>query len=1177
MNPSTPHDELPRTLLPAASPLSASLPPASATRWQWGSLHGSAAGLAIANAAHAHRAPVLVVTTDNPQASRWEDELRFYLSGARDTAALAFPDWETLPYDVFSPHQDIISQRLSTLSQLSSLSHGIIVVPVSTLMHRLAPRPYLDGTSFALTTGGRLDLPAMRLRLESAGYRCVSQVFEHGEFAVRGNIVDLYPMGSSVPVRVELFDDEIESIRTFNPETQRSLDKLPRFELLPAREFPLDKAGIAHFRAQFRERFAGDPQNSTIYRDVSNGLAPAGIEYYLPLFFDSTTTLFDYLPANTLVVCAHGTNDAADRFWHEANHRYEQRRHDRERPLLPPTDLFLQTNELFAAINRFSRIDMEGPNTVNAARGVNFATVPPPALTISARSPQPLAGLLSFINEFSHGRLLFAAESAGRRETLLELLANHGLRPEPCDNWSSFLSGGAKLAISVAPLEQGLLCAQPPLAVIAESQLFGEQVVQQRRRRGRRARDTDAIIKDLTELSIGAPVVHEEHGVGRYVGLQTLKVGDIATEFLTLEYAGGDKLYVPVSSLHLISRYAGGAPEQAPLHKLGSDQWQKARHRAAEKVRDVAAELLQLYALRAARKGQAFKRPDASYAAFAATFPFEETPDQAEAIKAVLVDMAKDKPMDRLVCGDVGFGKTEVAMRAAFMATHDGYQVAVLVPTTLLAQQHYQSFKDRYADWPVRVEVLSRFRSKKQQDEILAAVADGKVDILIGTHKLLQDDVHFKRLGLVIIDEEHRFGVRQKEKFKELRANVHVLTLSATPIPRTLNFALSQMRDLSIIATPPSRRLAVKTFVTEWNDALIQEACLREIKRGGQVYVVHNDIETIGKLARAIEELVPEATVRIGHGQMSERELEQVMLDFYHQRFNVLVCTTIIETGIDVPTANTMLINRADRYGLAQLYQLRGRVGRSHHRAYAYLIVPPKAGLSADAQKRLDALASIEELGAGFTLAIHDLEIRGAGELLGEGQSGQMQEIGFGLYTEMLERAVDALRHNKTIDLDEPVDRGAEIDLHMPALIPEDYLPDVHSRLVLYKRISSATSVEDLRELQVEMIDRFGLLTEPIKNLFRIAELKLKALPLGIKKIECGYKGGRVLFGRHPNVDPARVLKMIQSKPKVFRLDGGDKIRFTMELPDEARRVQAVHEILDGLNGTVTPAKAPPR
>ena len=1164
-------------MLAAASPLSASLPPSTVARWQWSGLHGSAAGLAIAQAARLHRAPVLIVTTDNPQATRWEDELRFFLSGVNDLATLPFPDWETLPYDVFSPHQDIVSQRLATLSQLINLQHGVIIVPVSTLMHRLPPRLYLDGMGFAFNSGGHLDLPALRQRLESAGYRCVSQVFEHGEFAVRGNIVDLYPMGSSVPVRIELFDNEIESIRTFNPETQRSINKLPRFELLPAREFPLDKDGIAHFRTQFRERFAGDPQNSMIYRDVSNGLAPTGIEYYLPLFFDTTATLFDYLPANTLVVCAHGVKESADRFWTEANQRYEQRRHDRERPLLPPTELFSQTNELFAAINQFTRIDLESASTTEPARGVNFATMPPPALTISARSPQPLAALLSFIADFAHGRILFAAESAGRRETLLELLANHNIRPESCDDWNAFLASTAKLCITIAPLEQGLLCAQPPLAIIAESQLFGEQMVQQRRRRGRRSRDADAIIKDLTELSIGAPVVHEEHGVGRYLGLQTLKVGDIATEFLTLEYAGSDKLYVPVSSLHLISRYAGGAPEQAPLHRLGSDQWQKARRRAAEKVRDVAAELLQLYAVRAARKGHAFKRTDSSYAAFAATFPFEETPDQGEAIKAVLADMTQDKPMDRLVCGDVGFGKTEVAMRAAFIATHDGYQVTVLVPTTLLAQQHYQNFKDRFADWPVRVEVLSRFRSKKQQDEILTDVANGKVDILIGTHKLLQDDVHFKRLGLVIIDEEHRFGVRQKEKLKQLRADVDVLTLSATPIPRTLNFALSQMRDLSIIATPPSRRLTIKTFVSEWNDALVQEACLREIKRGGQVYVVHNDIDTIAKLARSIEELVPESTVRIGHGQMSERELEQVMLDFYHQRFNILVCTTIIETGIDVPTANTMIINRADRFGLAQLYQLRGRVGRSYHRAYAYLIVPPKAGISADAQKRLDALASIEELGAGFTLAIHDLEIRGAGELLGEGQSGQMQEIGFSLYSEMLERAVDALRQGKEVDLEVALERGAEIDLHLPALIPEDYLPDVHSRLVLYKRIASAASLEELRELQVEMIDRFGLLTEPIKNLFRIAELKLKALPLGIKKIECGYKGGRIVFGPHPQVDPVRVLKMIQSKPKVFRLDGGDKIRFTMELPDEARRVQAAHQILDDLSGQTTPATAPPR
>lgn len=1154
------------TELPGVSPFNARWPDRAGERLQWGQLHGSAAGLAISAMVHTANRPLLVITADPAGATQLEYELRFYLSATTPVEVLPFPDWETLPYDVFSPHQDIISQRLTTLSRLGNKGPAVVIAPVSTLMHRLPPYSYLAARTFLLRVGERLDMDQMRLRLEASGYQYVSQVMEHGEFAVRGNLLDLFPMGSREPLRIELFDDEIESIRTFSPETQRSLGKLDKVDLLPAREFPLDKEAIGLFRRQYRETFPGDPQNSAIYRDVSNGLAPAGIEYYLPLFFESTASIFDYLADGAIVLSWAGTQEAADEFWHQTSERYEQRRHDIGRPLLPPSRLFLQTNELFAAFNQFARIEALGANDADPARGINFASAPVPALPINGRQPEPLEALSAFLRDFTPGRVLLAAESAGRRETLLELLGKSGLHPRPFEDWSDFLAHDADLGITVAPLDHGLLCRHPPVAVVCESQLFGEQAMQRRRRKVR-SRDPESVIRDLAELSVGAPVVHEEHGVGRYLGLQTLTVGEVETEFLTLEYAGGDKLYVPVSSLHLISRYAGGTPEQAPLHKLGSDQWEKARRRAAEKARDVAAELLELYAKRAARKGHAFAAGDSHYAAFAAAFPFEETPDQAAAIKAVLADMASDKPMDRLVCGDVGFGKTEVAMRAAFVASHDGMQVAVLVPTTLLAQQHYQTFRDRFADWPVRVEVLSRFRSRKETDAIIKGLVEGTVDIVIGTHKLLDENIRPKRLGLVIIDEEHRFGVRQKERFKALRANVDVLTLSATPIPRTLNLAVSELRDLSIIATPPSRRLAIKTFVAEWNDALIHEACLREIKRGGQVYFLHNDVESIEKMATRLEALVPEATVRIGHGQMSERELEQVMLDFYHQRFNVLLCTTIIETGIDVPTANTIIMNRADRFGLAQLYQLRGRVGRSHHRAYAYLIVPPRAAMTADAVKRLEAIASIEELGAGFTLAIHDLEIRGAGELLGEDQSGQMQEIGFTLYAEMLERAVHSLKMGKEIDLDEPVDRGAEIDLHIPALIPEDYLPDIHSRLVMYKRIANARSPEELKELQVEMIDRFGLLNEPIRNLFRIAELKLKAKPLGIRKIEAGPKGGRIQFGPHPNVDPVRIIELIQRRSSPYKLDGQDKLRFIKEMPDANGRIKATEELLSLLGG----------
>jgi transcription-repair coupling factor (superfamily II helicase) len=822
-----------------------------------------------------------------------------------------------------------------------------------------------------------------------------------------------------------------------------------------------------------------------------------------------------------------------------------------ERPLLPPPLLFLDAAQVDRALARYSRIEL----TVVGEGGVDFPTAPPPALPLEPRSEQPALRPAEFLREFP-GRVLFAAESAGRREALRETLRSYGLEPKVCEGWSEFLTReDLPLALTIAPLEQGLLLTEPPLAIIAESQLYGERVRQQRRRGP--SRDPDTIIRNLTDLNLGAPIVHEEHGIGRYAGLERLSIADVDGEFVVVEYAEGGRLYVPVASLHLLSRYTGAAPDSAPLHKLGSGQWEKVRRKAAEKVNDAAAELLDLYARREARPGHAFKLSDADYAAFAAAFPFEETPDQQTAIEAVIADMCSGRPMDRVVCGDVGFGKTEVAMRAAFVAVQDGRQVAVLTPTTLLAQQHYQNFQDRFADWPVRTELLSRFRSAKQQAETIKALVEGTVDILIGTHKLLQDSVTFKRLGLVIIDEEHRFGVRQKERLKALRAEVDVLTLTATPIPRTLNMAMAGMRELSIIATPPAGRLAVKTFIGQWNKVLIQEACQRELKRGGQIYFLHNEVETIQRMAAQITELVPGARIAVAHGQMRERELEQVMLDFYHRRCNLLICTTIIESGIDVPSANTIIINRADKLGLAQLHQLRGRVGRSHHRAYAYLIVPPRPVMTADAIKRIEAIESLEDLGAGFLLASHDLEIRGAGELLGEDQSGQIQEVGFTLYMDLLERAVQALKAGRAPELDRPLDHGPEVDLQSPALIPDDYLPDVHSRLILYKRIASARDNGELRELQVEMIDRFGLLPTPVKTLFRVTELKLWAMPIGVRKIEAGPKGGRIVFGLEPKIDTIKLIKLIQQKPKVYKLDGKDKLRFIKALPDaEARSIE---------------------
>ncbi|HGX92409.1 MAG TPA: transcription-repair coupling factor [Candidatus Tenderia sp.] len=1148
------------------NPFKPTLPTRAGEPLRWGRLYGSAFGMVLSQAARGHDGPLVIITADMAMANRLEDELRFYLSASRDEIpVVAFPDWETLPYDIFSPHQDIISQRLEALYRLPDLRKGILVIPAATAMHRLPPRHHIEQHSLMLSLGDQLDLEAFRHKLERSGYRCVSQVMEHGEFAVRGSIIDLFPTGSEAPYRIDLFDVEIETIRVFDPENQRSLHKVESIHLLPAREFPMTDAAITHFRQSFRAIFEGDPQRANVYRDVSDGNASPGIEYYLPLFFDETATLFDYLPAATVVILEEGVEEAAEQFWQESSERYEQRRHDVERPILPPEKIFLSAEALRQHVQPLPQVSCHHFDVEESRTTHNFSTLAAPPVSVAPRAPKPLEALTHFLIEFQ-GRVLFAAETSGRRESLLELLKRDDLHPKQYSDWQAFLDDDAPLGITVAPLEKGLMLSDPAIAIISESQLFGEQAVQ-RRRRTKKNKGSDAVVRSLTELMPGNPVVHEDHGVGRYLGLQSLDLNGTTTEFLTLEYAGGDKLYVPVSSLHLISRYTGTSPENAPLHKLGTEQWQNAKRKAAQKATDVAAELLDIYARRAARQGHAYAAPDEQYRAFAAGFPFEETPDQQEAIEAVLADMVSPQPMDRLVCGDVGFGKTEVAMRAAFMAVQEGKQVTVLVPTTLLAQQHYQTFCDRFADWPVRIEVLSRFRSKKEQNQVLAELAEGQVDIIIGTHKLLQSSVKFTELGLVILDEEHRFGVRQKERLKALRAEVDVLTLTATPIPRTLNMALSDLRSLSIIATAPSRRLAIKTFVRQWDKNLVKEACLREIKRGGQVYFLHNEVESIEKKARELEELIPEARVVVAHGQMRERQLEQVMLDFYHQRFNILVCTTIIETGIDVPSANTIIMNRADKLGLAQLYQLRGRVGRSYHQAYAYLIVPPKRSMTADAVKRMEAIESLEGLGAGFTLATHDLEIRGAGELLGDEQSGQIQEVGFSMYSELLERAVKALKEGKEPNLDQPLEQHAEVDLKIPALLPADYLPDVHTRLVLYKRIANAETSDELRELQVEMIDRFGLLPDAAKNLFRVTELKLKAQPLGIKKIDAGPQGGRLIFNTTPNIDPMKIITLIQKEPKTYKLDGQEKLRFIMPLEETDTRIAMVEKVLDRLTG----------
>jgi len=1144
------------TLSTAVSVFQAPLPRSDKKHIRWSGLLGSAQALALARAAENHAGPVLIIAPDSHSAQQLGAALDFFLTGA-DLHVALFPDWETLPYDLFSPLPDIVAQRLSTLYRLPERQRGVVIVPVATLLQRLPPKDYLDQHALLLSRADRLEPNGFRLRLEAAGYTYVSQVVAHGEFALRGSIIDLFPASSELPYRIDLFDDEVESIRTFDPETQRSIEQCQQIELLPAREFPLTRDSISYFRQRCRELFSGDLSRNRIYQDVSDGQAPGGIEYYLPLFFEHTATLFDYLPTETLAITLGGVEQAMLQFEEQLAERYEQRAHDIERPILPPEHLFLPAAQAQQRLREYPGIDYN-----DEAAGL-FACQAPPSLALKPRAEQPAAALQEFLDtliERRGGRVLLLTESAGRRELLLDTLAVYGIRPKICQNWAEFLDADEALLLCIAPLEQGLYLREPELALIVESQLHEDWAPQTRRHTTRR--DADAVIRNLSDLAPGAAVVHEQHGVGRYAGLQRMDIAGMAAEFAVLEYAGSGKLYVPVASLHLLSRYTGASPEIAPLHKLGSDQWDKARRKAAEKVRDAAAELLDIYARREARPGYAFGLSDADYLAFAAAFPFEETPDQAATIQAVIDDMRTDRPMDRVVCGDVGFGKTEVAMRAAFVAVQDGRQVALLVPTTLLAQQHYQNFLDRFADWPVRIELLSRFRTKKQAESTLAAVADGRVDILIGTHKIIQDSVQFKDLGLVIIDEEHRFGVRQKERLKALRAEVDVLTLTATPIPRTLNMAMSSLRDLSLIVTPPVGRLAVQTFVNEWSDALIREAVQRELKRGGQVYFLHNEVQSIERIASQLRQIVPEVRLAVAHGQMRERELEQVMLDFYHQRCSLLLCTTIIESGIDVPSANTIIINRADKLGLAQLHQLRGRVGRSHHRAYAYLLTPPRKVMSSDAAKRIEAIESLEDLGAGFMLANHDLEIRGAGELLGEDQSGQIHEIGFTLYMEMLERAVKALKAGRQPELEQPLDHGPEIDLQMPALIPEDYLPDVHNRLILYKRIASAESEDGLKALQVEMIDRFGLLPQAVKNLFELTRLKLQATPIGIRKIEAGAKGGRIVFNDKPELNVGELLKLIQTEPQVYKLDGQEKLRFGKSLPEPEVRIKEISALL---------------
>ncbi|RCV90738.1 transcription-repair coupling factor [Vreelandella rituensis] len=1129
----------------------------------WHAPPGSATALGLARAAQS--GPLLVITPDTASTQRLEQDLAFY----SQVPVLPFPDWEILPYDSFSPHQDIVSARLRTLRQLQDGVRGIVLVPINTLMQRLPPVDYIAGRVLQLEVGTELNREHFRESLSRAGYRAVETVYEPGEYALRGALIDLYPMGSEQPIRIDLFDDEIDTLRYFDPGTQRSTDKIERLELLPAQEYSLSRSAIACFRENFETLFDVDPRQCPLYNDARKGIPSPGLEHYLPLFFEQTASLFEHLTTGTRVALLPGVFEAAEHHWLSIENRYANLGVDPTRPLLPPHRAFLPVSEVFAEIKLRPRIELTQDTQNRHARSP--AAKMPPQVAINARAKAPLAALHAFLEEHPKTRALFVAESRGRREALEETLAPLHLRLPHVDSFAQFLESESPLAITEGQIDSGLWLESPDIAVISETELFGD-VVRQSRRREKTTDDNAFAVRHLSELRPGAPVVHQAHGVGRYLGLETLETGGQAAEFLALAYADEAKLYVPVDSLHLISRYAGADDELAPLHRLGSEQWEKARKKAAEKIRDTAAELLDVYARREAQQGVVYEAPGEEYVRFATSFPFEETPDQHAAIEAVIQDMTSPQPMDRVVCGDVGFGKTEVAMRAAFLAVQSGRQVVVLVPTTLLARQHFENFRDRFADTAVNLELISRFTGGKDMNKALERIKNGQTDIVIGTHKLLSKSVELPKMGLLIIDEEHRFGVTQKEKLKTLRAEVDILTLTATPIPRTLNMAMSGIRDLSIIATPPARRLSVKTFVQQRDDAVIKEALLRELLRGGQVYFLHNEVKTIENAAEKIRDLVPDARVAVAHGQLPERSLERVMSDFYHRRFNVLVCSTIIETGIDVPTANTILIERADKFGLAQLHQLRGRVGRSHHQAYAYLLTPPPKAMTRDAIKRLEAISASDDLGAGFTLASHDMEIRGAGELLGDEQSGQMETIGYTLYMEMLDRAVKAIRAGKTPNIDAPFSAGVEISLNLPALIPDDYIHDVQQRLVMYKRIASSDNDAQLRELQVELIDRFGLLPTPVKTLMRQTRLRHKAEQLGVSRLEAGETRGRVIFEPHTQVDPLTLVNLIQKAPQHYRLDGADTLRFEIPMETTEARFTAVEQLLDRLNQKVAVA-----
>ena len=1116
-------------------------------------LAASADALALAQLARP--GTLLAVVTASPlEAQRLAEEIAWFQP---DLRVHLLPDWETLPYDSFSPHQDLISERLATLYAVSRNECDVLIAAASTAITRLAPPAFLAGHTFFMKKGERLELDKLRAQLTLAGYQHVTQVVAAGEYSVRGGLVDLFPMGTQLPYRIELFDDEVETIRSFDVDSQRTLYPVPEIRLLPAREFPAGEAGRTTFRQRFREAFEGDASRISLYKDVSNGILPAGIEYYLPLFFETTATLFDYLPDHATLLLHGDVPAAIAEFWTDLQGRYKMLGGDRSRPVLPPAELFLRDEEFFVAAKALPQLiaRVGAGNTANAT-----ATLP--VLAVNRKADDPLAALRGFLGLHA-GRVLLLAESPGRRQTLADYLVEYGLVPAPCADFAGFLGDESRFMLGLGPLSGGFLLDS--IAIVTENELYAATARPRGRRTDARRANLEGWLRDLSELKVGDPVVHESHGIGRYLGLLHMDFGEGDTEFLHLEYANGAKLYVPVAQLQVISRYSGADPESIQLHTLGSGQWEKAKKKAAEQVHDTAAELLHLYAQRALREGHKFSFKQHDLEAFADGFGFEETPDQQTAINAVIEDMTSGKPMDRLVCGDVGFGKTEVAMRAAFVAVADGKQVAILCPTTLLAEQHYQNFSDRFASWPVKIAEISRFKSAKEQDEAVALLAQGKIDVLIGTHRLLQKDVKFERLGLIIIDEEHRFGVRQKEALKALRASVDVLTLTATPIPRTLGLSLEGLRDFSVIATPPQKRLAIKTFVAKWSNGQVREACLREFKRGGQVYFLHNEVDTIENMKERLHALLPEARIVVGHGQLPERELERVMREFTQQKHNLLLCSTIIETGIDNPHANTIVINRADKFGLAQLHQLRGRVGRSHHQAYAYLLTHEDAKPTAQAKRRLEAIQAMEELGSGFFLAMHDLEIRGAGEVLGESQSGEIHEIGFAMYTNMLNAAVRALKAGEKVpDLTQPLSITSEINLRVPALLTSDYCPDVHERLTLYKRLANCDSEDDLRAMQEELIDRYGEMPAQTLALMETHRLRLAGRALGLAKLDAGPAAIQLQFVPNPPIDPAKIIRLLQSD-RSFKLACQDKLLWQKPSANLKERVGAVKELFNKL------------